>query len=401
MNAEDGRGGAMMRLDAFGHPPVSVGRATSSEESSSSTPLYVTRPLLPPLEELQPLLQEIWERRIVTNAGPVHQRLEAALAEFLQVEHLSLVANATLGLYTALRALPLEGEVITTPFSFVATGHGILAAGLEPVFVDVDPDTYNLDSKQIEQAITPRTSAILPVHCFGRACDTRAIEAIALEHGLEVVYDAAHAFGVEFLGRSLTERGSMSVVSFHATKVFNTLEGGAVVCRNAEMKRRIDQLVNYGYDGEDTISIGMNAKLNEVSCAVGLASLPYVGPALRRRAEIAEYYRSALHDAPGLRVIPRPERQSENNAYFPIEVTEDHPLGRDGLLAKLKDSNIHARRYFFPLLTDLTSISRAIHHAPRSDLPNARRLASRILCLPISPTMTLPDAFRVVRAVRD
>lgn len=356
----------------------------------SASPVYVTRPLTPPLEEIVPLLTEVWESRLLTNRGPMNLRLEQALREHLDVRHPTLVANGTLGLLTALFALELPpgSEVITTPFSFAATSHAILTAGLVPVFVDIDRSTYNLDPAQIEAALTERTGAIVPVHCFGRACDTEAIDRIAAQHDLPVVYDAAHAFGVRHRGKSLAEFGQMSVLSFHATKVFNTLEGGCVVAAHQELKEKLERLTNYGFSSEAEIPcLGLNAKLNEVSCAVGLAGLPWVEAAMERRANIAATYRSRLASIETIRVPPIPPDQTQNHAYFPIEVTDAHPKSRDEVMQQLLAENIYARRYFYPVLPDLASVKRGMKPLSDGAIPHARDVASRIICLPIYPEL--------------
>lgn len=364
------------------------------------TTLTVTQPYLPPLEEFVPYLAEVWDSRILTNAGPQHQKLEAALCEYLGVEHLSLFANGTLALITALQALDLRGEVITTPFTFVASAHALRWNGLTPVFVDIDPVTLNLDPQRIAAAITPRTTAIMPVHCYGHACDTAAIQAIADAHGLRVIYDAAHAFGVEQDGRSILRAGDLSVLSFHATKVFNTFEGGAIVCRDAATKQRIDRLRNFGFDSEMTVAdVGMNGKMSEIGAAFGLLQLQHVDRAMERRREIDAQYRAALAATPGLTCLIPSVDQTRNCSYFPILVGASYPLTRDALFEQLRAEGIMARRYFHPLVSDFATY-RDLPSADPAGLPVARRCASQVLCLPIYPAMSDADVARVTSALR-
>jgi dTDP-4-amino-4,6-dideoxygalactose transaminase len=331
---------------------------TSESQQSMSTqpPIYVTQPDLPPLLEFYSYLETIWESKILTNGGPFHQKLENALCEYLGVKYISLFANGTLALVTALRALNITGEVITTPYSFVATAHSALWNGVRPVFVDIDPDTLNLAPDRIEAAITPNTHAILPVHCYGRPCDTEAISKIAAERGLKVIYDAAHAFGVKQGGRrSILLDGDLSVLSFHATKVFSTFEGGAIVCGSAEMKAHIDHLKNFGITDEVTVTeLGINGKMSEINAAIGLLQLRYVDSAISRRGEIDRQYRSLLAKIPGVRCVDDcgPEI-TPNYSYFPIFVEPTYPLPRDQLYEKLKSNNIFTRRYFYPLISEL------------------------------------------------
>jgi dTDP-4-amino-4,6-dideoxygalactose transaminase len=350
-----------------------------------SKPVFVTQPYLPPLEELLPYLEEIWANRILTNNGPFHVQLERALGEYLGVEHVSLFANGTLALVTALQALRITGEVITTPYSFVATAHSLLWNGIKPVFVDVHPDTLNLDPDKIEAAITPRTTAILPVHVYGRCCDVHRIQAVADTYGLKVIYDAAHAFAVEDAGGSVLRHGDMSILSFHATKVFTTFEGGAIVSPDAKTKTRIDYLKNFGFADEVTVvAPGINGKMNEFQAAVGLAQLKHIDAALAEREAIDTRYRELLADIPGIRCLPRPSVQRHNFSYFPILLDPEYPLSRDGLYEKLKNNGVHARRYFYPLISDFP-MYRALSSATRANLPVAHAIASQILCIPIYP----------------
>lgn len=366
-----------------------------------SKPIYVTQPYLPPLEEFVPYLQQIWENKILTNCGPFHQQLEQALCEYLGVQHVALFSNGTLALITALQALRVTGEVITTPYSFVATSHALHWHGNTPVFVDVEPSTLNLDPAKIEAAITSRTTAIMPVHCYGNPCDVEAIEKIANNYNLRVIYDAAHAFGVECHCGSLLNHGDLSVLSFHATKVFNTFEGGAIICRDAKTKQRIDHLKNFGFVDEATVvGPGINAKMSEINAAFGLLQLkdiPYVKP---RRAEIDIRYRQALADVKGIHCLSNGNQIVPNHSYFPVLVQPDYPLSRDALYQKLKDQDIYARRYFYPLISDFP-IYRGLPSACRENLPVASRAAEQVLCLPIYPALSWEDQQRIIDCIRE
>lgn len=363
-------------------------------------PIFVTQPHLPPLAELLPYLERIWANRVLTNGGPFHAELEARLCDFLGVEHLSLFTNGTIALVTALQALRITGEVITTPFSFVATAHALTWNGIRPVFVDIDPETFNLDPARIEAAITPQTTAILPVHVYGRPCDVEAFERIAALYNLRVIYDAAHAFGVRCHCGSVLKHGDLSVLSFHATKVYNTFEGGAIVCHDARMKQRIDYLKNFGFADEVTVvAPGINGKMSEFNAALGLVQLDHLELALERRAQIDQVYRASLADVPGIR-LPRPvAAEAYNFAYFPILVGADHPLGRDGLYQRLRAHGIFARRYFYPLISDFP-MYRGLPSAAPSNLPNARRVAEQVLCLPIYPGLSDPELGKVIDVIR-
>lgn len=362
----------------------------------SDKPIYVTQPYLPPLQEFIPYLEKIWENKILTNGGPFHQQLEAALCAYLGVRHISLFANATIGLVTALQALRMTGEVITTPYSFVATAHSLLWNGIRPVFVDIEPDTLNLDPAKIESAITPHTTGIMPVHCYGRPCNVGAIQEVADKYNLKVVYDAAHAFGVQDPAGSLLNHGDLSILSFHATKVFNTFEGGAIVCPDAKTKQHIDYLKNFGIADEVTVvAPGINGKMSEVNAAFGLLQLQHVDRALARRGEIAEVYRRALSGVRGLRLLPESTAKVPNHAYFPILVGEDYPLSRDGLYTRLREHGIFARRYFYPLISDFP-MYRGLPSAQPANLPVATKAAAQVLCLPIFPAMTAEEQMRVI-----
>jgi len=358
-------------------------------------PIYVTQPFLPPLEEFIPYLREIWATRKLTNGGPFHQQLEATLCEFLGVRHIALFANGTLGLVTALQALRITGEVITTPYSFVATAHALLWNGIKPVFVDIDPVTLNLDPARIEAAITPQTTAILPVHCYGRPCDVAAIQRIADIYNLRVIYDAAHAFGVGDGSGSVLVHGDLSVLSFHATKVFTTFEGGAIVCPDAKTKQRIDHLKNFGFVDETTVvAPGINGKMSEVNAALGLLQLQHFGRAINRRQEVDALYRERLATVRGIRCLPVGDDYSSNFAYFPILVEAEYPIGRDALYSALKRHDIHPRRYFYPLISEFP-MYRGLPSAARDNLPSASRVAEQVLCLPIYPALQDADVVRV------
>lgn len=362
-------------------------------------PIYVTQPYLPPLAEFVPYLEKIWDTKILTNAGPLHQELEAALCRYLGVEHLALFANGTLALVTALQALRITGEVITTPYSFVATAHSLLWNGIKPVFVDIDPQTLNLDPGKIESAITPHTTAIMPVHCYGNPCAVQAIQAIADNYNLRVIYDAAHAFGVRGPGGSLLRHGDLSVLSFHATKVFNTFEGGAIVCPDAKTKLRIDHLKNFGFVDEVTVvAPGINGKMSEINAAFGLLQLRHIDAAIGRRGEIDSRYRAGLAEVQGIRCLEAGGQAFSNFAYFPILVEPNYPLSRDALYQHLKDHQIHGRRYFYPLISDFP-MYRSLSSAARANLPVAAETAARVICLPIYPALADADVDRVVALI--
>jgi len=366
----------------------------------STKPIYVTQPHLPPLEEFIPYLQQIWDNKILTNNGPFHKQLEQALCDYLGVEHLALFTNGTIALVTALQALRITGEVITTPYSFVATAHSLLWNNLKPVFVDIDPDTCNLDPDRIEEAITPQTTAILPVHCYGNPCAVERIQKIADTYGLKVIYDAAHAFGVRYKGESLLKHGDLSVLSFHATKVFNTFEGGAIVCPDAKTKQRIDYLKNFGFADEVTVTApGINGKMSEINAAFGLLQLQHIDQALARRKEIEASYREALADIRGISLLPTPTETQSNASYFPIFVDEGYPLTRDTLYQKMKEAGIHGRRYFYPLISDMP-MYRGLPSARAENLNYSRHVAGRVICLPIYPALTDTQIDNVIMCIQ-
>ena len=364
-----------------------------------SRPVYVTQPYLPPLEEFLPYLEKIWSSKILTNGGPFHQRLEKALCEYLGVDHIALFSNGTLALVTALQALRITGEVITTPYSFVATAHSLLWNGIRPVFVDIDPNTLNMDPARIEAAITPHTTAILPVHCYGHPCDVEAIQKIADNYNLRLIYDAAHAFGVEDEGGSILRHGDLSVISFHATKVFNTFEGGAIVCPDEKTKQRIDHLKNFGFVDEVTVvASGINGKMSELNAAMGMLQLQYIDHAMDRRKKVADIYRKLLANVPGIRCVPDAGEKMANHSYFPILVGSDYPVSRDALYRKLRDNNIYSRRYFFPLISDFP-MYRGLASAHRANLPVAADVANRVLCLPIYPDLEEEQIHAIVEVI--
>lgn len=363
--------------------------------------IYVTQPTLPPLDEFIPYLREIWDSKIVTNGGPFHQQLEEALCKYLGVEHISLFANGTIALVTALQALRITGEVITTPYSFVATAHSLLWNGVKPVFVDIDPVTLNLDPEKIEAAITPHTTAIMPVHCYGHPCDVDAIQKIADIYGLKVIYDAAHAFGVKLNSGSILNHGDLSVLSFHATKVFNTFEGGAIVCPDAKAKLRIDQLKNFGFAGEVTVvAPGINGKMSEFNAALGLLQLKGIDASLEQRKAIDTVYREALSNVEGIYCLPHAGESVANYAYFPILVRPEYPLSREELYQKLRENNIYTRRYFYPLISDF-SMYRGLPSAVHSNLPVAAKTASEVICLPMYPALTNKNVERILELIAD
>lgn len=368
---------------------------------SNRKPVYVTQPYLPPLEDFKPYLEQIWNNKILTNGGPFHQQLEKALGEYLGVPHVALFSNGTLGLITALQALRITGEVITTPYSFVATAHSLLWHGNKPVFVDIDPDTLNIDPAKIEAAITPQTTAIMPVHCYGQPCDVEAIQRIADNYNLRIIYDAAHAFGVKYKDHSLLKYGDLSVLSFHATKVFNTFEGGAIVCPDAKTKQRIDHLKNFGFVDEVTVvAPGINGKMSEVNAAFGMLQLQHIDGALARRREIDFRYREGLADVEGIKCLGGSGEQATNHSYFPLMVTQAYRLSRDALYEKLKAKNIFGRRYFYPLISDFP-MYRGLPSAHPENLPVARKASQQVLCLPIYPTLTDDDVDSVISAIRE
>lgn len=358
--------------------------------------ITVTSPLLPPLDELTPYLEDIWRRKWLTNSGHYHQLLEKALCDYLNVPFISLFSNGTLALITALQSLELKGEVITTPYTFVATAHAIKWNNLTPVFVDIDPDTFNIDPKKIEAAITDKTCAILPVHVYGTPCDDQVIQAIAKRHKLKVIYDAAHAFAVQENQESVLNYGDLSILSFHATKAYSTIEGGAVVCKTLEQKIKLDQLKNFGFESETQISMcGMNAKLNEVQAAFGLVALTKIDEAITKRKVIATKYNEALNRVKGISTLICKGNVEQNYSYYPIVIDKAvYGMNRDELLENLKQNNILARRYFYPLITDFE-----LYKADEGYAPIAKGISENVLCLPIHDTLTVEDQERVIAII--
>ena len=391
--------------------------------------ITVTSPLLPNLDEFHELLKEIWDSKWITNNGSFHRRLEAALAEYLKVPYVSLFTNGTLPLLTALQALRITGEVITTPYSFVATTHSIWWNGCKPVFVDVDPKTGNMDPDKIEAAITPKTTAIMPVHCYGKPCDVRRIKEIADKYGLKVIYDAAHAFAleipkneadykvafdeannvfnpsqatkkVEVETESILNWGDMSTLSFHATKVYNTIEGGAMIMHDAETKKRIDYLKNFGFAGETTVvGPGINSKVDEMRAAYGLLNLKQVDAAIEARKNTADVYREALRGVDGLTFYEDMPGVKHNYSYFPMFIdAEKYGMTRDELYFKMKEANVLGRRYFYPLISEFSTY-RGLESARRVNLPNAHKMADTVLCLPMHHELSEGDMERILRLI--
>lgn len=363
--------------------------------------ITVTSPLLPSLEELNVYLQDIWQRKWITNNGYYHQMLEAALCEYLGVPYISLFTNGTLPLTAALLAMRITGEVITTPFSFVATTHSLWLNGIKPVFVDIDPVTCNLDPDKIEVAITPNTTAIMPVHVYGYPCDTKRIQQIADKYGLKVIYDAAHAFGVEREGESILNAGDMSTLSFHATKTFNTIEGGALVLHDEHTKKRVDYLKNFGFVGETEVVIpGTNGKLDEVRAAYGLLNLKQVDAAIEARCQATTNYREALRNVSGITFMDDISGVKHNYSYFPIFVDEErYGMSRDELYFKMKEYNVLGRRYFYPLISTFSTY-RELKSARKENLPVATKMAEQVICLPMHHALSEDDMERVLRLIR-
>lgn len=363
--------------------------------------IKVTSPLLPPLEEFTAMLEDIWQRRWITNGGEYHRRLEQALADYLNVPYISLFTNGTLPLLTALQALGIQGEVITTPYSFVATTHAIWWNGCTPVFVDIDPSTGNIDPAKIEAAITPKTAAIMPVHVYGTPCDIKSIQAIADRHGLKVIYDAAHAFGVESQGTSVLNAGDLSTISFHATKVFNTIEGGAMIMHSAEMKRYIDYLKNFGFEDDVTVvRPGINSKMDEIRSAYGLLNLKQVDDAIAARRLVAEAYREALKDVPGIRFFDDMPGVRHNYGYFPIFVNAwEYGMTRDELYFKMQSAGLYGRRYFYPLISTFSPYKNLPSATPEN-LPVATKMADEVICLPMHHDLREEDIVRIINEIK-
>lgn len=378
--------------------------------------ITVTSPLLPDLDEFNELIKEIWKCKWITNNGSFHRQLEKELAEYLKVPYISLFTNGTLPLLTAMQALRITGEVITTPYSFVATTHSIWWNGCRPVFVDIEEKTCGINPEKIEAAITPKTTAIMPVHCYGKPVNIDAIQAIADKYGLKVIYDAAHAFGVEVNGKSVLTAGDMSTLSFHATKVYNTLEGGALIVKDEATKKRIDYMKNFGFAGEtEVVAPGINCKMDELRCAYGLLNLQQIDAAIAARKEVARQYVEALKDIPGIRIpsyiqesfdnslFSRGERQMVklNYSYFPIFVNaEEYGMSRDQLYFKMREANVFGRRYFYPLISTFSPYCGLPSAAPEN-LPVATKMANEVICLPVHHELYKSDINRVTDIVRE
>jgi len=362
--------------------------------------ILVTTPLLPPLEEFIPYLEDIWDRKWITNNGHYHQELEQKLCEYLGVNYLSLFTNGTIPLVTALQALRITGEVITTPYSFVATTHALWWNGIKPVFVDIDPITLNLDPEKIEAAITLKTTAIMPVHVYGNPCNMESIQEIADKYGLKVIYDAAHAFGVKLKDKSILDQGDISTLSFHATKTYNTIEGGALICHDEKTKQRIDYLKNFGFAGEiEVVAPGINGKMDEIRAAYGIINLKHVDSAIQKRKEVAIQYRTLLKDIEGISFLNDIPNVRHNYSYFPIFIDlERYGKTRDELYEKLKDNNIFGRRYFYPLISDFSTY-RGLDSATANNLPVATKVANSVICLPIHHELTKEDIDRIVNII--
>ncbi len=362
--------------------------------------ITVTSPLLPSLDELNVFLKDIWQEKWITNNGKYHKELERALCEYLKVPYVSLFTNGTLPLITALQALRITGEVITTPYSFVATTHSLWWNGIKPVFVDIDPATGNIDPDKIETAITPKTTAIMPVHVYGKPCDTSRIQAIADKYGLKVVYDAAHAFGVEVNGESILNAGDMSTLSFHATKVYNTIEGGALVMHDEKTKQRIDYLKNFGFAGEtEVVAPGINSKMDEVRSAYGLLNLRQVDASVEARHQVAIKYREALRSVEGITFFDDMSGVKHNYSYFPIFVdAEKYGMTRDELYFKMKEHNILGRRYFYPLISTFSTY-RGLPSANPDNLSNAHRMADQVICLPMHHELSDEDVKKIIKMI--
>ncbi len=365
-----------------------------------SSKITVTSPLLPNLDEFYEMLKEIWNSKWITNNGDFHNQLERELASYLKVPYLSLFTNGTLPLITALQALRVTGEVITTPYSFVATTHSLWWNGIKPVFVDIDPYTCNIDPTKIEAAITSRTTAIMPVHCYGRPCDIQAIQDIADKYGLKVIYDAAHAFGVEINGKSILDEGDMSTLSFHATKVYNTIEGGALICHDEKTKQRIDYLKNFGFAGETTVvAPGINSKMDEIRAAYGLLNLRQVDAAIEARQNVAVKYREALKNVEGITFFDDIPGVRHNYSYFPIFVdAEKYGMSRDELYFKMREYNIYGRRYFYPLISTFSTY-RGLESSSESNLSVATRIANQVICLPMHHALSDEDIQRTIELI--
>jgi len=371
-------------------------KEVKSTIGKSENPVWVTKPYLPPLEEFQKYLRDIWKNRLLTNNAKYHQELEKALCEYLGVKYISLFSNGTLALVTALQALRITGEVLTTPFSFVATTHALWWNNIKPVFVDIEPDTFNLDPNKIEATITPKTTAILPVHVYGNPCQVESIKKIADTYGLRVIYDACHTFGVTLNGIPILNYGNLSVMSFHATKVYTTFEGGAIICHDEATKKRIDNLKNFGFSDEITVvSPGINAKMNEFQAALGLLQLKYIDKAIEKRKQIANHYREKLKNISGLSYLEDIPGVKHCYTYFPVLINEDKfGKNRDEVYEELKLHNIYGRRYFYPLISQFPTY-RGLESAQPGKMPIAEKATQEVICLPIYPELRIEIANQI------
>jgi len=369
-------------------------------QHQSNESIYVTQPFLPPLTEFIPYLEDIWARKWITNNGHYHQELEKALCDYLGVKYISLFSNGTLALITALQVLKITGEVITTPYSFVASTHSLWWNNIKPVFVDIESKYFNIDPEKIEAAITPKTTAILPVHVYGNPCNVERIQEIVDVYGLKVIYDAAHSFGVNYKDQSILNWGDLSVLSFHATKVFNTFEGGAIICHDEKTKKRIDFLKNFGFAGETTVvAPGINAKMNEIQAAFGLLQLNHYHTNVEKRKSIFNLYLHELENVKGISCLQIEKHTEANFSYFPVFVEENYGLSRDGLYEVLKKNNIYARRYFYPLISEFPTY-KGLLSSSSENLSVATRISSKVICLPMFSELSKDDILRVVKCIK-
>ena len=360
--------------------------------------INVTQPSLPELDDFVPYLRQIWDNKWLTNNGPFHQQFERELADYLGVKHLSLFANGTLALIAALQVLKIKGQVITTPYTFVATPHSLFWNNIRPVFCDINPNDCNIDAEKIESLITPETTAIMPVHVYGSPCNTKVLNGIANTYGLKVIYDSAHAFGVKENGVSIVNHGDLAVLSFHATKIFNTFEGGALICHDQKTKQKIDNLKNFGFKDEVTVtSPGINSKMNEIQSAFGLLQLKEINAVIETCKNISEKYRRELENIDGIRLLKEKDNVDYNYSYFPIFVEKSYGLTRDKLCEVFKESDIYVRRYFYPLVVDFSPYRSLSNRDP---LSNARKIADEVICLPIYGDLTDGEQESVIEIIK-
>jgi len=362
--------------------------------------ISVTKPYLPSLSEYIHKLEEIWQTSILTNNGNLHQLLEKQLTEKLNINNISLIINGTIALELAIQALELKGKIITTPYSFVATANSILLSGLEAIFIDIEDDGFNIDPDLINEINDKDVSAILPVNVYGIPCNNERIEKIAKDKGLKVIYDSAHAFGVKKNGESILSWEDISTLSFHATKIFHTFEGGAVVTKNENLYNKIAQLKNFGFHSDgDIVTLGTNGKMNEAQAAMGLALIPYIDEIITKRKQRFNLYIEYLKNIPGIKLLSIPDDVEYNYAYFPILIQQDYPLTRDELFYKFQENNIYPRKYFYPLITDF-SLYKGYNIISKHKIPNARKIADSVICLPLYPDLTEDDVSRVCEVIK-